>query len=447
MLWAGLAEVALVAVLQPWAGAVAARVRALAATGDVARLGRTTGTVLAAGAGGTALATLLVVGLADRLGAQLCQYAQHPEQMATAVPLLGLELALLPLAVTMVALAHGFVGPRLTDRLRGWLGLGAVAALGLATLGIGVQMWASVCLGGSLAAVLWLGVVLVRKGAGRGLGLAWAELRAVVPAVAHVPSEANLWNLPVMAAVLLLAVQLGVASHFADLALTSMALALGTWGSDVRERMAPAIDAAGAIDDPYRLRWRFGRHLDAANLVAVGMVVILLCYLGLASRLWLARLGPVAAPTQWLALWAAGVAPSTVLGAQLVRQDRGRMRLLVHVGELVAVVVTNGLAGGNALGAALASALAVRVVLLLVLAFPAICRHFRISYVRMTVGMVWRFALTALPAAATGTTFAFVKPPTTAREWALQLCIVGILYAVPAFTAWNLLDTRRNERA
>ncbi|MBI5609822.1 MAG: hypothetical protein HY902_13200 [Deltaproteobacteria bacterium] len=447
VLWAGMAEAAVAAVMQTWAGAVAARVRALVATGDHARLRRTTTTALAAAAVVSVCLALLAYVGGPWLAWQLAKYARHPQALQGATGWLVAELALLPLLMTSAAVAGGLVGPRLADRLRGWLGLGAVAALGVTAPSAGLEQWARLSAAVAALVLLWLAIVLVRQGALRGAGLAWSELQALLRAVPAVPSGANLWSLPVLAATLLLGAQLGLASHFADLALVALTVALGNWGSDLARRMAPEVDIASPSDDPYRLRWRFGRHFDAANLVAVGMLIVLLCYLGLASRLWLAKLGPVAAPVEWLGLWAGGVAPSRVLGEQVVRQDQGAPRLAVHLGELVVVVAANGLVGGDATAVMVAVALAVRWLVLLALALPAICKHFHISYTRMTYGTFWRFALVALPASTTGLVFAAFRPPVAGREWALQLAIVGILYLVPAFTAWNLLDTRRDRNA
>jgi len=357
------------------------------------------------------------------------------------------ELAMLPLLMTAAAVASGQAGPKLTDRLRGWLGLGAVTALVVTLTGADVEQWARLTAACTALVMAWLASVVARLGALRSPGLASTELKALLLGVAAVPSGASLWSLSVVVVTLLLGAQLGLASHFADLALVALTIALGNWGSDLARSMAPEVDLASPSDDPYRLRWRFGRHYDAANLVAVGMLIVVLCYLGLASRLWLAKLGPVAAPVQWLGLWAGGVAPSRLLGEQVVRQDYGALRLAVHVGELIVVVAANGLVGGDATSVMVAVALAVRWLVLLALAIPAICLHFHISYTRLTFGTFWRFALVALPATVAAVMFAAFRPPVAGREWALQLAIVAILYLVPAFTAWNLLDTRRDRNA
>ncbi len=447
VLWASMAETALAAVLQTWTGSVSERVRAMVATGDHARLRRTAATALATGVAVTVLTGVVALAVGPWLGLNLANYALHRDAIEKAVPWLTAELALLPLVMTAAAVASGLAGPKFADRLRGWLGLGAVAVLGLALVQAGVEQWAQLSAGCAIAVLLWLGAVLARQGAFRSPGLAVPELQALLRGMAAVPSGAGLWSLPVLAVTLLLGTQLGLASHFADLALVALTVSLGNWGSDLARRMAPEVGMASPSDDPYRLRWRFGRHYDAANLVAVGMLIVVLCYLGLASRLWLAKLGPVSAPVQWLGLWAGGVAPSRVLGEQVVHQDHGAVRLAVHAGELVVVLAATGLAGGDATAAVIAVALGVRWLVLLVLAIPAICVHFHISYTRLTYGTFWRFAMVAVPATITGAVFAAFRPPLTGREWALQLAIVSILYVVPAFTAWNLLDTRRDRNA
>lgn len=447
VLWAGMAEAAVAAVLQTWTGSISGRVRALAATGDHARLRRTTATALATGAAATAVLGAVAFVAAPWLGWHLAKYAQHGPAIEGATMWLAAELALLPLVMTVAAVACGLAGPKLADRLRGWLGFAAVAALVATVPGANVEQWARLSAAFTALALAWLASDVARRGALRSPGLSWTELKALLRGMAAIPSGASLWSLPVIAVTLLLGGQLGLASHFADLALVALTVALGNWGSDLARSMAPEVDLASPSDDPYRLRWRFGRHYDAANLVAVGMLIVVLCYLGLASRLWLAKLGPVAAPVQWLGLWAGGVAPSRVLGEQVVRQDFGGIRLAVHVGELILVVAVNGLVGGDATSVAVAGALAVRWLVLLALAIPAICLHFHISYTRLTYGTFWRFALVALPATITAVVFAAFRPPVAGREWALQLAIVGILYLVPAFTAWNLLDTRRDRNA
>jgi len=77
--------------------------------------------------------------------------------------------------------------------------------------------------------------------------------------------------------------------------------------------------------------------------------------------------------------------------------------------------------------------------------FVRIARHFGLSAAALAAGRLWRLALVALPASIAAALFLAVKPPRNGREWAIQLCIEVILFAIPAFVAWSLMDANKGD--
>ncbi|MSQ84356.1 MAG: hypothetical protein EXR77_15970 [Myxococcales bacterium] len=431
-----------------WGKALRQRSQAAVKVGNRAGLGALHGTAIA-----MAIAMSLSLGLlfwlsADSLAVWLCPGpCQQIDSILAYLKLEAVQVACWPLLVTWTALAEG----RQSDNDRAAFRGTVVAIESMAALSVAIFQWpptawplAMTAAHATLIAVsvlvLWRDRVLSGKPQ-------WstAEAKDLIWATEPMAS-AEPGMLPVVfACVILPAAAQRPQNAAVPAALVAVIGALCATCWQIVGRLEPVTDMPDMHADPYRARWRFGRSLDAAVLMAVGVGLIVAAYGTKLTTSWLG-LGATATVTAVPMAWLMVVSAPVAVSAQwLSRGDHQLTVAGVRIGEAVVALTVSALLWPEFgwVGAAWAVAL-VRTLTTAMWLPIRVCNHLGMSPNVVFGGLVWRLGLVALPAGVTALAFAALKPPRTGREWIVQLLIVMILYVIPAFAAWSLMDTRRD---
>lgn len=437
--------------VQGWAGMVRRRVRACHTAGDQAHAAvvELAATLWAAAAslGLLALGGATVPALARRLALPRAAVAVDVENY------LAFEVALLvlwPVLATLVAAADARIG---LDRAEAWAGrynLGhAALALLVPLLGWPPILWPLLSFSLTALGLLALAQVRSRQLLRPGLVGLRGELK-------RLPTEAlrSCWGDPGSAPVITVAVLPFVVVHGSERALLPLALALVAQTvaeciSELGSRVEPLTHDTSVYADMHRARWRFKRMTDAAVLLGCGAAMLLGAYGPGLVRGWL---GIGAVPrllTTAMALFVLASAPGGVAARWLSRGGNSAavavvLRVDVTLAALLGVLMA---ATGNDSWAEQALLMVALHAVLAGMVLPGLAaRELGIAALPMALGRAWRYTMVALPAALAAFAVSGLRPPRSGREWIIQLAVVGILYLVPGFAAWNLLDGRRGER-
>lgn len=253
------------------------------------------------------------------------------------------------------------------------------------------------------------------------------------------PQLAGLWAFAVLASVVAPVSWLawyGLALRGLDLALHACLY--------LADQLAPLGIAPGIASTGYDARRRYRRSMDAILIVCAGMAIAVGVFGRPVLHFLLGERRLIPAP----AMVAFGVAlitaaPGVVAAWQLQLHGRGRRVLAAAAGDALAVLV---LGTATVQVAGLSGALLVAALLPLLgssLALPlAACRELGIRFGAFWFGRLWRTALLVVPASVTLALLQWGKPARTPRDLAVHAAIALILYAIPAFAGWHLLDAR-----
>lgn len=253
------------------------------------------------------------------------------------------------------------------------------------------------------------------------------------------PQLAGLWAFALLASVVAQTSWLawyGLALRGLDLALHACLY--------LADQLAPLGLAPGIASTGYEARRRFRRSMDAILIVCAGMAIAVGVFGRPVLHFLLGERRLIPAP----AMVAFGVAlvtaaPGVVAAWQLQLHGRGRRVLAAAAGDALAVLV---LGAATAQVAGLPGALLTAALLPLLgssLALPlAACRELGIRFGAFWFGRLWRTVLLLLPASTTLALLQWGKPARTPRDLATHAAIGLILFAIPAFAGWHLLDAR-----
>ncbi|MBM4345633.1 MAG: hypothetical protein FJ100_19855 [Deltaproteobacteria bacterium] len=368
-------------------------------------------------------------------------------QADTLLHLEALQLVLWPALVTWTSLAEARLGESDRAAFRGT----AVAVEAMAALAVAVFQWRPhawpVAMSAAHVTLILLSVVVLwrERQAGMRPGFSWSEARELLRATEW-PFAPEPGMMPVFFAALILP---AAAGHTLDAAVPAAILTGAAGFSAAGWQIASRLEPVGLMGDlhadPYRARWRFGRSLDAATLVALGASIVLATYGGRLVQIWLGL--PRATVVHLLPLSAllVLVAPVAVSAQWLRRADLRGYVAKVRGAELgIALPVAALLWSEYGWTGTLWGLVSVRALTCGLWLPVRACRHLGLSPAAVFGHQAWRLGLVALPSAATAVAFSTFKPPRTGREWTIQLMIVAILYVIPAFAAWSVMDTRRD---
>lgn len=303
---------------------------------------------------------------------------------------------------------------------------------------------------GAVAAVLGLVVTLVQLFQVQYQLLpAWQALLAKPAWTMLLPGPVPLTERPPVLAslhafVLLLAVfgplvwlgWLGIAVAGLDLALHS--------GLYMADQLAPLGVAPGVETSGFAGRRRFRRAMDATLIACggLGLAVGVFGRPGLGTLLGDRKMVPAAAMVA-LGIALVTAAPGVVAAWQLQVHGRGRRVLAAAAADgFLAWLFGAALIGPLGPMAALFTAALVPLASSS-LALPlAACRSLGIRFVAFWYGRLWRTLVLLSPASLTLALLNWSKPVRLPRDVAVHAAIALILYAIPAFAGWHLLDPR-----
>lgn len=435
---------------QGWAAVVRRRLRAYATVGDGANKTavQLAATVLAA------CASLVLLALGRWLAVAAAGHLALPAGAAfvdveTFLLLEAVLVALWPLLATLMAATDAQLTLVRAASLAGKHGLAQAAlAVSLPVLHWSPLLWPLAGLAltaGSLLVVLGVQAKEMRSASADR----WAAELRRLPAEALKAAAADAGGVPVLAlAAIPFALSRGLAAAFVPVALALVAVAVAESVAEVAAGVEPLAQDSSLYSDMHRARWRFRRMMDAAVLLACGAAVVVAAYGPALVRGWLA----VDAPPRgymWVLAWYLVASAAGGVAARWLNRGgaHNAVAVLVALDALLAVLIALAFtASGNGNWPDLALAVAAVHALLLGAVLPGYAaRSLKQSVWRMMAGRSWRYGLVIAPAALTAFSGALLKPPRSLREWVIQLIVIGILYLIPSFAAWNLLDSRRDE--
>ncbi len=435
---------------QGWAAVVRRRLRAYATVGDSANKTavQLAATVLAA------CASLGLLAVGRWLAVTAAAHLKLPDgaillDVETFLMLEAVVLALWPLLATLVAATEARMTPVGAAALAGKYALiQAALALALPALQGSPLLWPLAGL--ALTTISLLAVLGVQaKEMRRASADRWAAELKRLPLEGLRAAAADAAGVPVLAlAAIPFALSRGLALSFVPVAL---ALGVSLLAESIGEAAAgvePLTHDPSVYTDMHRARMRFRRMMDAAVLLACGAAVMMGAYGPALVRGWLVVDPPARGHLLVLAVYVVASAAAGVAARWLHRCGAHReVAVLVAADALVAVLVAMAMATAT-LGSwhELAALVVGFHALVLGAVLPGLAaRKLQQSVWRLMAGRLWRYGLVMAPSALTAFTAAALKPPRSTREWLIQLTVVGILYLIPAFAAWNLLDSRREE--
>ncbi len=431
-----------------WGEALVRRSQAALRVGNQDALARLHGTAAVSALAVGAVAGVVGWLLAEPLSLWLVRVPGLARAQAeTLLHLEALQLALWPALITWTSLAEA----RLRESDRAAFRGTAIAIEAMAALSVAMFQWRPhawpVAMAAAHATLILLSLVVLwrERLAGSRPGFAWPEVRDLLGATEW-PCAPEPGMMPVFFAALILPAAIGRTLDAAvPAAIMTVAAAFSAAGWQLASRLEPVGLMGDLHADPYRARWRFGRSLDAATLVALGLGLILATYGGQLVQMWLGlprtttlRLLPV---TALLVL----VAPVAVSAQWLRRADLRGFVAMVRGAEVgIALPVAALLWTDYGWSGTLWGVVAVRSLTCGLWLPVRACRHLGLNPLAVFGNQLWRMGLVALPSTVTALAFSTFKPPRTGREWTIQLMIVAILYVIPAFAAWSMMDTRRD---
>lgn len=442
--------------VQGWSGVVRRRVRACTTVGDRANAAAVelAASLWAAGAS----VAILLVGVATVPPAAARLALQHTEVPVDVENFLSFEAAVLvlwPLLATLMAASDGRQGGEREASWAGRYGLThASVLLALAVWGLPPILWPLLAFLATTAALI--AVTAVRSRELRPSALQPNELYGLSAELRRLPVEAvrSSWGEPGSSPVLSVAALPYVWTQGFQRALLPLALALvvqvlAECISELASRVEPLTHDVSLYADMHRARFRFKRMTDAAVIMACGAAMVIGAYGPGLVRGWLG----IGAVPQLLAgamaLFVLASAPGGVAARWLNRSGNSSAVAMVLRADVALAALLGVLfaATGNASWTEQALVVVALHGLLAGVLLPGLAaRELGIAAVPMALGRAWRYTMVALPAALAAFAVSGMRPPRSLREWVIQMAVVGILYAVPGFTAWNLLDNRRGER-
>ncbi len=186
-------------------------------------------------------------------------------------------------------------------------------------------------------------------------------------------------------------------------------------------------------------RWALRRHADGVLWPTLLVAVLLAAVGGPLLEQWLVGLTHRPIWPHLLCFWPPLAAVLCFAGPTLAQQKPVRVLVLWPLAVLAtALSVTLASSALGVVGAAWATVLTL-LLAAVVFGWQA-CSNMNEPPIAFWWSRAWRGALVALPAIATGGIFWAVRTVRSPRDLVLQLGIISILFCVPAFAAWALLD-------
>lgn len=433
---------------QGWAALVRRRVRANATVGDSANKTavQLAATILAA------VASLALVGMGRWLAVAAAAHLPLPPALVgldveSFLVLEAVMLALWPMLATLVAATDAELPVARAASLAGRYGLvqGGIA-LALPMLQASPLWWPLAGLALTLGSLLVVVGVHAKEMRGAAPDRWAAELKRL-PAEALQVSTGSAGFAPVLAlAAIPFAFGRGLTAAFAPAALALVTAAVAESIGEAAAGVEPLGQDSSLYTDMHRARWRFRRMMDAAVILACGAAVLLGAYGPALVRHWLAIDAPTQAQMLVLGGYLLASAPAGVAARWLNRGSaHTTVTVLVGLDILVALLVAIAMAAtGNGSWPELALLVVAAHAVLLGAVLPAYAAiGLKQSVVKLMVGRIWRYGLVIAPAMIAAFAATAFKPPRSGREWLIQLTVMLILYLIPVFAAWNLLDSRR----
>lgn len=440
-----LVEWLLVAAIHPFDSVVGSRVRAHATSGGAARLAVTAGTAMTLAVAISALVCALWWALGGLLVGALTDADADAVVPYTIRAVFGIHLGLLPTAAVALSIADACGAP-VRAQLRGALGLSmTVSAFGVVVMGWGPVAWAVLLAVHTCAGLVVAVHVLATHAVAGALKLEREEARVLLRLAGHRDLDVSTSQVPLVVGVISARALVPVSQSLEMTCLCVFTLAMAGWARAMSRRIEPPFSELDHQDDPHRRRWRFRRNIDAATLVATGTLIPLVSLGGPMADAWLrtrADMGPVCVA---LALWIAVSTTADAARRWLPSIDLGRKQIPVILAETWAVAALSPLCVGPwGWSGVVLLAVAVRAIAAWLSTGRWLALYFHFSLPGLVYGQLWRQLLIGLPALAAALAFALAKPPRSLSEWLVQMFVIAILYLIPGFAGWNLLDTRND---
>lgn len=393
------------------------------------------------------MGVLLAAGVAAASSSFVTFFGATDAQVHVCALFLTLEAARAGLTVTAAAWTAGAESLGQQAHLRAWRGAATLAQVAgvLFVVGNGWGLFGLGIVGASAAAF-----GLVAEGGAAvlpGTRLSWRDVdRSVVGRLLVAAALPGAGGAALVASfdagILVLAAVVGleavaiyaIAAHGCRLLL---GLALHLSGG-----LYPTFSTLALHGDRLQMRWVFRRAMDATLLTTAGLALIAIAFGRPMLELWLGVKqadGTVAA----LGVSILTAAPVVVAGRYAARAGLVRTVATVAALEAVLCVVLALLLIGPYGTAGVALAAAAAQLLTGAWYFPMVaCRHLAISPARFWLARAWRLSIVLGPALIAAIVAVAYKPPRNAKELAVEVGIVAILYSVSSFAAWYLLETR-----
>lgn len=360
----------------------------------------------------------------------------------------AMQVATLPLLLTALAMAEA----QLTEVRRGTLRGAIVLIEGMTLLAVPgaelpPQAWPVLCTASHLWMIALLVVILQQSGR---TPLRWRFARAEATALFRSRNSAVVPEpglLPAMyCAVAIAAAADRPSAVVVPAATVALVGAVAAVGWHLAAHLEPLEVIADLHADAYRARWRFKRSLDAAMLVALGIAVPLAFFGKAAVQSWLGVRNQSSTAVAALAVLALVSAPVALSSQWLRRANRTQDIAGIRGIEVLVAMPLVTLCWSYAGWPLAAWALVASRVATTGWVLPrAVARHLGITVSSLVLDQAWRLALVALPSTVTAACFVLFKPARNGREWTIQILIVTILFVIPAFAAWSLMDTRKDD--